>query len=246
MVVGARSAVFAPIPELGLIVVDEEHEGAYKQDESPRYHGRDVAVMRAKLEGATVVLGSATPSLESHANALAGKYERLVLAQPRRPAGPAARRDRRPARGPEGRRRADPDASAGSRARRAARARRAVAAAPEPPRLRDEPAVPRVRAAGELSQLLGLAHGARRRRHQRVPLLRLPGAHGHGLRGLQGRVPAAHGLRHGEGRRGGARRAPQGARRAARSRPGATARGRGRDAARPSRRARSTSWSARR
>ncbi len=79
VVVGARSALFAPLESLGLLVVDEEHEGAYKQDESPRYHGRDVAVMRARLEGATIVLGSATPSLESHANALAGKYGRLVM-----------------------------------------------------------------------------------------------------------------------------------------------------------------------
>jgi primosomal protein N' (replication factor Y) len=60
--------------------VDEEHESAYKQEESPRYHGRDVAVMRARLEGAVAVLGSATPSVESHANALSGKYRRLVLA----------------------------------------------------------------------------------------------------------------------------------------------------------------------
>jgi primosomal protein N' (replication factor Y) len=82
VVVGARSAVFAPVPDLGLVVVDEEHDGAYKQDESPRYHGRDVAVMRARLEGCPVVLGSATPSVESHANALRGKYERLLL--PRR------------------------------------------------------------------------------------------------------------------------------------------------------------------
>jgi primosomal protein N' (replication factor Y) len=79
VVIGARSAVFAPVADLGLVVVDEEHEAAYKQDESPRYHGRDVAVMRARLENAVVVLGSATPSLESHSNALSGKYRRLVL-----------------------------------------------------------------------------------------------------------------------------------------------------------------------
>jgi primosomal protein N' (replication factor Y) len=81
VVLGARSAVFAPIPELGLVVVDEEHESAYKQEESPRYHARDVAVMRGKLEGAPVVLGSATPSLESNANASKNKYRRLTLPQ---------------------------------------------------------------------------------------------------------------------------------------------------------------------
>lgn len=77
--VGARSAVFAPVRDLRLIVVDEEHEPAYKQDEIPRYHGRDVAVMRARLCGAHCVLGSATPSLESHANAVAGRYSLLEL-----------------------------------------------------------------------------------------------------------------------------------------------------------------------
>ena len=79
LVVGARSAVFAPVPALGLVVVDEEHDASYKQDESPRYHARDVAVMRSRLESCPIVLGSATPSVESHANALRGKYERLLL-----------------------------------------------------------------------------------------------------------------------------------------------------------------------
>ncbi len=71
----------APVQNLRLIVVDEEHEPAYKQDETPRYHGRDVAVMRAKLNGAVCLLGSATPSLESYANAQAGKYRLLQLLQ---------------------------------------------------------------------------------------------------------------------------------------------------------------------
>jgi primosomal protein N' (replication factor Y) len=77
--VGARSAIFAPLTNLGAIVVDEEHEATYKQAEAPRYHAREVAVVRARLEGATVVLGSATPSLESWANAEARKYRLLTL-----------------------------------------------------------------------------------------------------------------------------------------------------------------------
>ena len=79
VVVGTRSAVFAPLPRLGLIIVDEEHDSSYKQEETPRYHGRDVAVMRAKLNDAIVVLGSATPSLESWANVERGRYGRIEM-----------------------------------------------------------------------------------------------------------------------------------------------------------------------
>src|ERR1043166_2601212 len=79
IVIGARSAIFAPIDPLGLIIVDEEHEHTYKQEEAPRYHARDLAVVRGQMEGATVVLGSATPSLESYFNCRKGKYSLLEM-----------------------------------------------------------------------------------------------------------------------------------------------------------------------
>lgn len=79
VVVGTRSAVFAPLARVGLIIVDEEHDGSYKQDESPRYNGRDVAIVRGRSNEALVVLGSATPSLESYHHAVTGRYEHLVL-----------------------------------------------------------------------------------------------------------------------------------------------------------------------
>ena len=79
IVIGARSAIFAPVEPLGLIIVDEEHEHTYKQEESPRYHARDVAVMRGQMEGSVVVLGSATPSLESFYNCQRGKFTLLEM-----------------------------------------------------------------------------------------------------------------------------------------------------------------------
>src|SRR5690606_28402884 len=79
VVVGARSAIFAPFQNLGLIILDEEHESSYKQDDSPRYHARDMAIWRSEYHNCPVILGSATPSLESYARAQKGVYELLVL-----------------------------------------------------------------------------------------------------------------------------------------------------------------------
>ena len=86
VVLGTRSAIFAPLTNLGVVIVDEEHDTSYKQEETPRYNGRDVAVVRARLAGALALLGSATPSLESYWNAREGKYRLAVL--PERVEGP--------------------------------------------------------------------------------------------------------------------------------------------------------------
>ena len=79
IVVGARSAIFAPLPDVGIIVVDEEHDGSYKQGETPRYHARDVAIVRARMNDAVCVLGSATPSIEAYRNSEVGKSRRIEL-----------------------------------------------------------------------------------------------------------------------------------------------------------------------
>ena len=97
VVVGTRSAIFAPLENLGLVIVDEEQENSYKQEETPRYHGRDVAIVRAKLENALALLGSATPSLETYHHAVNGKYELLTMASRVENRNAGRRGDRGPA-----------------------------------------------------------------------------------------------------------------------------------------------------
>ena len=83
IMVGPRSALFTPFTNLGLIIIDEEHEPSYKSEVIPRYHARETAVYRAQLAGASVILGSATPSLEAYSRAEAGEYELITLNSPR-------------------------------------------------------------------------------------------------------------------------------------------------------------------
>ena len=116
--VGARSAIFAPLEDLGAIIVDEEHESSYKQGEAPRYHAREVAIVRARAEGAVVVLGSATPSLESWTNAASGKYELLTLPERAGGARLPTVHGRRPARTTQPKRPAERRRPAGADSRR--------------------------------------------------------------------------------------------------------------------------------
>ena len=173
VVVGTRSGVFAPVRNLGLIVVDEEHDGSYKQEETPRYNGRDVAIVRAQAAGACVVLGSATPSLESRYNAERGKYTLLEL---------PGRIEARPhAHGGTGGHAAgvsrDPQtvhllAQTAGRSRPAPRKRRADHRPAEPPRLFELRGLPRLRRARAVHQLFAHPHLSQARPPPALPLLR--------------------------------------------------------------------------
>ena len=221
VVVGTRSAVFAPLDRLGLIVVDEEHDTSYKQDESPRYHGRDVAVVRAQQAGALAVLGSATPSLETFHNAQRGRYALASLARrvADRPMAEVRIVNMR-----------DEWAEAGeevivSRALAAALAARLEAGEQSLVLLnrrgdRRRGAVPAVRLDGRVPALQRLDDGARQRRARggALPLLRLRPAGAAGLPELRGAVPRARRLRHRAGRGRGADAVPGGADRPRRSR----------------------------
>ncbi len=169
LVLGTRLAVFAPLPRLALIVVDEEHDPSFKQQDGVRYHGRDVAVWRARQRGVPIVLGSATPSLETLVHAQRGRYRWLRL--PLRAVAPA----RLPARlRPEpGAGRARGDQRAAPRGDRGAAApRRAVARVHQPPRLRAVAAVRGVRLAGGMPALQRAPRRPPRRGRAALPSLR--------------------------------------------------------------------------
>ncbi len=207
VVIGTRSAVFAPLANPGLIIVDEEHDTSYKQDETPRYHGRDVAIMRGKFGGALVVIGSATPTIESYANALEGKYtlvtmNKRVLDRPLASVSVVNMREEIAEAGE------DVVLSrpllagiAGS-----ARARRAVVDPVESPRLRDRRGLPSVHGRRSSARTAASPHhpwpvspspqARRRKLESALPLLQLPEAGAEDLRGVRGAVHGTRRLRH--------------------------------------------------
>ena len=201
VVVGARSALFLPYADLGLIVVDEEHDPAYKQEDGVRYHARDMAVVRARVAEIPIVLVSATPSVETEVNARRGRYARLHL--PERFGGqhlPAIEaidlRARRPAARPLHR------AAARRGGEDRARARRAGAAVPQPPRLCAAHALPRLRLPPRLPELRRLAGRSPLQAAAGLPPLRLRDAAAGGMPEVPGdrsassrSVPASSGWR---------------------------------------------------
>ena len=209
MVVGARSALFLPFPDLGLVVIDEEHETAFKQEEGVVYHARDMAVVRARFCSAPAVLVSATPSLETLANVEAGRYRRLTL--PTRHGGavlPAVAAIDMRATPPERGHFLAPPLIAAMRGH--AGARRAGDAVPQPPRLRAADAVPALRPPDAVPELHRLAGGAPRAAGAAMPPLRPHRADPGGVPGLRrGAQPGAGGAGRGAHHRGGRRAVPR-------------------------------------
>ena len=247
VVVGTRSAVFAPIEDLGLVVVDEEHDTSYKQDESPRYHGRDVAIVRAQQAGALAVLGSATPSLETFQHATSGHYalvtlERRILDRPLASVRVVDMREVFAAEGP------DTVLSPPLREALVAppRRRRAERRPAQPARLRGGVFLSRLRRLARVPALQHHADGASRRAPRRLPLLRPRAAAAAGVPVLRRRVPRLSRRRHRAHRSGSAGRVAGGTHRPRRSRHHAAAGRHRRACCAGSRRASSTCWSARR
>ena len=224
--VGARSAVFAPVRALGIVVVDEEHDSSFKQEEGVRYHGRDLAVVRAQRAGAVAVLGSATPSLESRRNAELGRFARLLLPQRAtpRPLPPVEIVDlRRHPPGPEGLLSASlAEAVAANLA-----AGQQTILFSEPARFLDRRAVPRVWSCSALRPLRGVDDVSPRARSAGLSLLWDPGVAASRLSRLS--LAAARTIGHGNGTRRGAdageisrrARGPAGSRHRGRRRRGA-------------------------
>ena len=250
VVVGTRSAVFAPLEKLGLIIVDEEHDTSFKQEETPRYHGRDVAVVRGRNEGALVVLGSATPSLESSQNAASARYTRLVMERrvQDRPLASVSVVDMRQEYAEHG-----PDVILSGALKNAIATRleagqqslillnrRGLATAVFCRQCGGTHRVP------ELQRLAHRAFRGTRSPSRPMPLLQLRDARAEGVSGVQGTVSRAARIRHREGRARNLDTVARGARGAARSRHRASQRGSGRYSPIDGRRAASTSSSARR
>ena len=171
LVVGARSALFLPFPDLGLIVVDEEHDAGYKQEERVTYQARDMAVVRGSLGAFPVVLSSATPSIESLVNAEQGRYRHIKLEQRYKAGAPSRHRgDRHACQSARARQMAV--AGSGRGGRRDLGARRAGAPVPQSPRLCAGHALPELRLQIRMPELLGLAGRAPLSPPARMPPLR--------------------------------------------------------------------------
>ena len=192
VVVGTRSAVFAPLRAIGLVVVDEEHDGSYKQEETPRYNGRDVAVMRARQAGALVVLGSATPSMESYQNAAEGPLHARHAQSARARSAARRRPHRRHARGVcRGRARRRPERDAVGGDGNDAVAGRAGDRAAESPGICQLGLLPAMRRDARLPELQPVADRPPRGASRALPLLQLFDRAAEGVRQLRREVHRA-------------------------------------------------------